>query len=308
MDRPGTDRFLTCVVRRSERDSIIRIGALILIMIVVPVFAILLTLDLLWVYNRFIADPTDVIELPNFIIEHMDDFVGAHLMEYTIGTFILYLVFNTYLNHCKRDHEWMESLIEYVDSYGRDTSVMRRIRNEADVSRTRNVTKGFLIWFIIVLLLCMMQALFISLRDMQPDLAVMVINILILVTILQLSFTSIYIYIHIFRHTKLQHEFTESFKEQMSEEFPKLETIGELKQQAKLWQFVLLMVVTLGFYSIISALWSIHLMNDHIRDEWEYEEMLLRSMAAHEGAIGVEKVFSEKPKTFIEKAWMVFTR
>lgn len=308
MDRPGMDRFLTCVIRRSEHDSIIRVGALLLIMVVIPVLAVLLTLDILWIYNRFIADPTEVIELPEFLLEHMDDFVGAHLMEYTIGTFVLFMVFRSYLSHCNRDHEWMESLIQYVDSYGRDTSVMERIRTEADVTRTKRVTIGFLIWFIIVLVICMLQALFISLRDMDPDLAVTVINILIIEMIVQLSFTSIYIYIHIFRHTRMQSEFTESFKEQMSDMFPKLETMPKYTQPAKLWQFIVLMIVTLGFYSVISAMWSIHLMNNHIREEWVYEEKLLRMIAAHEGAVGVEKVFSDRPKTFIEKAWMAFTR
>ncbi|MBP5735520.1 MAG: hypothetical protein J6W53_06885, partial [Candidatus Methanomethylophilaceae archaeon] len=68
MDRPGMDRFLTCVIRRSEHDSIIRVGALLLIMVVIPVLAVLLTLDILWIYNRFIADPTEVIELPEFLL------------------------------------------------------------------------------------------------------------------------------------------------------------------------------------------------------------------------------------------------
>ncbi|MBQ7620981.1 MAG: hypothetical protein IJV02_01020 [Candidatus Methanomethylophilaceae archaeon] len=63
-----------------------------------------------------------------------------------------------------------------------------------------------------------------------------------------------------------------------------------------------------GLFSIFSTMWSIHLMNDHIRDQWAYEEKLVRLIARHEGAIGVEYVYSDKEKTLPEKILMAFTR
>ena len=308
MNRPGMDRFLTCVVRRSESDTIIRVGALLLIMVVVPVMAILLTMDLLWVYNNYLSDPEEVIELADFLLNHLDDFVGAHLMEYTIGTFVLYLIFNSYLRHCKRDLVWMDSLIEYVDSYGRDTTRMRSIRNKADEKRTSRVTRGFLIWFIIVLSLCMLQALFISLRNMQTELAMTTINILILVMIVQMAFTSIYIYRHIVGHSRLQHVFTEEFRNQMSEDLPKLETTEALESHISIWKYLPLLVMTFGLFSIVSTLWSIHMMNHHIRDQWYYEEKTLRMIAIKEEVTAVDRVFSEKEKTRTEKFIMFMTR
>lgn len=308
MTDTGADRFLTCVVRRSDKDSIIRIGALLLIMVVTPVVAILLTLDILWVYNRFIADPTDVIELPNFILDHMDDFAGAHLMEYTIGTFILYLILKTYLEHNERDVVWMDSLITYMESYGRGIEELISIRNQIYLDRIRRVARGFLVWFAFVITVCVFQALFISLRNLEPHMAVMTINILIFVMIVQLSFTSIYIYRHIAKHTVLQHRFTELFAEEMSDIFPNLGTIEAIDAKIPLWKFVVPMILTFGLFSIISTMWSIHLMNDHIRDQWAYEEKLVRLIARHEGAIGVEHVHSEKKKTLPEKILMAFTR
>lgn len=55
-------------------------------------------------------------------------------------------------------------------------------------------------------------------------------------------------------------------------------------------------------------MWSIRLMNDHIRDQWAYEEKLVSLIARHEGAIGVEHVHSDKEKTLPEKILMAFTR
>lgn len=304
----GADAFLTCVVRRSEKDSIIRIGALILIMVVTPLMSILLTLDIIWVYNRFIADPSEVIELPTFLMDHMDDFAGAHLMEYTIGTFLLYLIFKAYLNHNERDIVWMDSLITYVKSYGRDTEDLIPLRNKIHTEQIKRVTRSFLIWFAFVLVVCMLQALFISLRDMQPHIAVMTINIFILIMIIQLSFTTIYIYRHISMHAKLQHVFTQLFTERMSDMFPDLGTMKAEDKAVPLWKFVVPMILTLGLFSIFSTMWSIHLMNNHIRDQWEYEERLVRLIARQEKAIGVEMVRSDRKKTLAEKIYMALVR
>jgi hypothetical protein len=308
MANTGVDRFLTCVIRRSEKDTIIRVGALILIMIVTPVVAILLTLDALWVYNNYIADPTEIIEFPNFVLSHLDDFAGAHMMEYSIGTYILYLVFRSYLNHCERDLEWMDSLIAYANHKGRNTENLTNIRNKGFIEKTRRVTKCFLIWFIIVLFVCGFQAVFISLKDMQPQLAVMTINILIFVMILQMAFTTIYIYRHIKYHTEVQHEFTTEFAKIMPEMAPKMETTECFIKDVALWKFLVPMILTFGLFSILSTMMSIHLMNHHIRDQWVYEEKLVRRIAHEEKAVGVEKVFSDREKTLAEKVLMVFSR
>ena len=51
--------------------------------------------------------------------------------------------------------------------------------------------------------------------NMEPHMAVVTINILIFVMIIQLSFTSIYVYRHVSKHTILQHRFTELFAKEM---------------------------------------------------------------------------------------------
>ena len=304
----GADTFLTCVVRRSEKDSLIRIGALILIMVVTPVLAILLTLDAFWVYNRFFADPEEIIGLPTFIIDHLDDFAGAHLMEYTIGSYLLYLIFKTYLSHNERDVVWMDSLITYVGSYGRKTEDLKAIRDRIHTDQIRRVVRRFLYWFAFVVLACIAQALFISLKNMQPNSAVMIINIFILVMIIQLSFTTIYIYRHTSKHTMLQHEFTLIFSERMSDMFPDIGTISYDGRRIPLWKFIVPMVITFGLYSLVSTMWAIHIMNNHIREQWEYEERLVRLIARQEKAIGVDMVTSEREKTLAEKVFMAFSR
>ena len=308
MAAKGADEFLTCVIRRSEKDSIIRIGALILVMVVVPIMAILLTLDAIWVYNNYLADPTEVIEFASFILDHMDDFAGAHMMEYTIGTYILYLVLKTYLSHSDRDITWMDSLIDYAESYGHDTKELRRVRNQSKVEGSRHVTRYFLMWFAIALSLCIFQSLFISLRDMQPHVAVMVINILIFVMIVQMSFTSVYIYRHITYHSQKQHEFTELFSEAMADELPGLGSMHMYEKVIPVWKLMIPLILTLGLFSIISTPMAIHMMNNHIREEWGYEERLVRLMYRQEGAVGVDKVFTEREKTLVEKVYMMFAR
>ena len=102
--------------------------------------------------------------------------------------------------------------------------------------------------------------------------------------------------------------FTELFAEEMSESFPNLGTVEAFDTKIPLWKFIVPMILTFGLFSIFSTMWSIHLMNDHIRDQWAYEENLVRLIARHEGAIGVEYVHSDKEKTLPEKILMAFTR
>ncbi|MBQ7622080.1 MAG: hypothetical protein IJV47_06325 [Candidatus Methanomethylophilaceae archaeon] len=45
-----------------------------------------------------------------------------------------------------------------------------------------------------------------------------------------------------------------------------------------------------------------------IREQWAYEERLVRLIARQEKAIGVDKVTSEREKTLAEKVFMAFSR
>ena len=290
MGSPSADKFLTCVLKRSENDAIVRVGALILIMLVVPVMAVLLTLDALWIFNTYFADPTEVIELPNFILDHMDDFVGAHMMEYTIGTFILFFLMKAFYDHCKRDHMWMDALIGYAEENGRDASKLKSIKGEMKIGRADRIYKVYGVWFVVVGLCCVFQALFISMRDLEPHTAVAIINGLIFVMIAQLSYTTGFLIYFINIYDEVQVRFTEEYQSLMSDLLPDLGVMVDNIKEIKMAPYMVITILTLGLLSLFSMFWAVHTLNIHIKNQWDYEEKLMRIIAKREKAIRVEVV------------------
>ncbi len=290
MGDESADRFLTCVIKRSENDLIIRVGALILIMLVVPLVAILILLDAIWVYNTYIADPTKVIDLPVFIFDHLDHFAGAHLMEYTVGTFLMYMIIKEYVDHEKRDLVWMDSLIDYAEYRGHDAGRMKEIRDNVRSKSARKVKKAFLIWFILVIVASACQALFISLRDMDPQSAVLVINVLIFEIMVQIIFTGAYLQRKTVKLTDLQCRFSEAFHESMRGDFPEMEPMRLEVKEIKLIYTIILNAVTLGVFGLFHLFWAVSELNLHIRTQWMYELALVRAVGKNEKVAGVEKV------------------
>ena len=288
MGRQSADDFLTCVMKRSENDLIIRVGALILLFVVVPILAIIIAADINWFYNEYIRNPSETVEFPKFIVDHIDDFAGAHLMEYTIGTFILFIIIRSLKNHARRDIEWMSALTDYAESYGHDVSALRVIMGRVNLEKTLKLAWGFYIWFLAVLICCICQALFISLDNLEVHTAVMTINVLIFEMVIQVCFTSFYIQWKIRKLDRIQCDFTKVFCWMMKGDFVILMPMPPSMKPHKLKRHLVAIALTLGSYSTFYLLWSVEVMNKHIRRQWTYEEYLLGKIIKQEGATGAE--------------------
>lgn len=114
------DRFVDCVIRRTEWDALPKTNGIVLILVLPTIINIILTTTLL--------------------AFHQDIFPGDHsliiatvmgiMAECCLAGFVLFSLAKRTRNHLARDRVWMDSLIGYVESHGADTSGMRRVREE----------------------------------------------------------------------------------------------------------------------------------------------------------------------------------
>ena len=109
------DRFVDCVIRRTEWDALPKTNGIVLILVLPTIINIILTTTLL--------------------AFHQDIFPGDHsliiatvmgiMVECYLAGFVLFSLAKRTRNHLARDRVWMDSLIGYVESHGADTSGMR---------------------------------------------------------------------------------------------------------------------------------------------------------------------------------------
>ena len=294
MGKQSADRFLTCVLKRPDNDLVIRIGAILMIMLIVPMIALLLTIDSVWVYNTYIVDSSKTVDLLTFFFNHMDDIAGAHLFEYCIGVFLMYMIMNTFMGHLRRDIVWMDSLIEYAEDYGHETDRLKEMREDMMVGHSERYTKFFLVWFVVVAVVCVLQCVFISMKDMEPHAAVMVVNILIFEVIVQMSFTTVYLYKYVQNCDMRQCEFTEEFVRLMKDDIPDACPMKTNMKYGSVRTVMFATILTLGMLSVFGIMYAIHRLNIHICTQWSYEEDLLKTIGLKEGANSIIRIPKER--------------
>lgn len=294
------DDFLTCVIGRSENDTIVRINSILLVMVMVPFVVIILVLDAHWVYSTYIAeDPTQIISFSQFVLNHIDDFLGAHLVECTVGTYLLFMIMKELVNHCQRDMIWMDALIGYAGSKGCDTSAMEEVKGSMKFERAILLAKIFLAWFVLVFFLCVAQALFLSNMNMDSQVGVYTINVLVMEMVIQIAFCGLYLFNVVQRFDASQVRFTELFVDAMGDQLEGIEPMVSNIRTHRILVHLLLVIVTLGLYSFPFFLVSVFRMNKHIDVQWPYEENLLNAILRKEGAIGILKKEDEVSRGFV---------
>jgi len=96
------------------------------------------------------------------------------------------------------------------------------------------------------------------------------------------------------RHDKMQADFTGA----MCKEFDRFgfcaEPFSHDIPSSRIWVHALLMLLSLGLYSVIYLFISCKEMNSHLVGQWVYEEDLMRRMIDFEGGIGIEAVTAER--------------
>ena len=280
---PGADRFLNCVLNRSKRDIILKILVLLLVVLGTPIYMINGILSYQIMSGSF----------------DLDQYFVVALFMCTIAAYIIYNIVKSLVQHRDRDIEWMSALIEYASYLDRDTQRLSEIRDELPGLVTRNYQRGAFVLFLAVAVLSIVQAAL----DMSVVLDFDHLTILVILDtsfiFVTLGVVCLIVHDRISMIDVLQYRFTVIFTEMMNDRDHHLDPMPKVIWRSRPLRHMLLMIVTLGFYSIPYALWTVHQMNLHIKRQWEYERSVLEWMAVRDGAISVEKVEKEKQKGVI---------
>ena len=275
MKAPGAERFLNCVMHRSQSDAVVLVAVILLVVLGTP-SQLFYTIYSFYSYTE---QSFDLIDLYTMIL-----FMGI------IATFVLYKMVKSLTDHHARDVEWTGSLTEYAESCGKDVTELRAIGSEISAVTGIAATKTAQLCFIVVFFFNMSLAIFYAMSfEYHED--VIYTSEVILLTLIQvdLCLSTLYVYHCFSKLDALQCRFTEAFSEIMSEG-DRLKTLSTGIRQHKLWIHAALMIVTLGIYALPFMLWTVHTQNVHILSQWDYETDLLHWMGVRDGAKGIEAV------------------
>ena len=271
---PGADRFLNCVLNRSKKDIVLMVLVLLLVVLGTPFYMVRGILN-----HQIYTESFD-----------LDQYFTVVIFMCAISAFVIYNIVKSLVQHKDRDVEWMSALIEYV-SYNRgDTERLSGIRDELSGLVSRRYQTGAFILFVAVAVSAVVQAIL----DMAMilDFEHLVVLEIFDMAFMFVTMSTICLIVHdrISMIDVLQYRFTLVFSKMMNDEDHHLDPMPKIVWRSKPLRHMILMMATLGFYSIPYALWTVHQMNLHIKRQWTYERTALEWMAVRDGAVAVDKM------------------
>ncbi len=276
MNIPGANRFLNCVLKRDEKDSVLMILVIMFVAFGTPSY-------MLYGMIRFQIETQQLYGLGSY-------FRIVMLMT-CVATFVIYFVIKSFSDHHERDVVWMESLTEYARHNGCDTSEMVRLTEELKGLSNPKYVKSTLVTFVVITVICTVSSILYGIST-SGETVIMDIEEIIMIsfTIVELAAINIFIFTTIRKIDSIQCGFTKLFCEAMSDEEHVLEPMFTGVKYRKLRPHIILMVCTLGVYVFIMTLWTVHTMNLHILGQWKYEENVLDWMVKRDGVESVESI------------------
>jgi len=284
------EAFLNCVLKRNESDTVMRIGALLMVLFVAP----------MTVTGFVFYQVVEIYQETGLILVTAWDFVGIMILVSTTSVFYLLFLVSGTEKHYKRDRVWLRALCEYARTYGHDTSEMESLIEEFDSIWIRRVKLGTAAYFIIIAAINVGQAFFLFSSMIDANLSIDVFLWLMTVLNVELAVISLYLFVFTRRHDYVQCRFSEVFYESMKEDMPELTPMATRIKLRRVWPHIILMVATLGVYALIFSLWTLHTFNLHVSRQWTYEEKLLLLIMEHEKATGIRKFDAEPEKDVIK--------
>lgn len=276
MPNPSADAFLDCIMKRSKYDTLIHMGTVFLMTIVAP---IVITV---YATNGSGMDEDKVIAL-----------IGTQMLENLIFNFIIFSIILALHKHHMRDIMWMDALIGYASSYGKDVSGMRAVRQRSTDDRLPAVVTAFRVYIVILTAVTVIQGVMVSVRGMDVDTCRSLVMTYSLIMLILLCISTAYQFKKLRKYNSLQFEFTRLFSKSMSCELGSIPSMTNRIWTKHVWPHVFLMVITAGFYAMPFSLFVIHSMNAHITSQHRYEGKLLRLMMEKEGATGITRTEQE---------------
>lgn len=275
------DMFADCVVRRSEYDTVMKPGTVILTMVLPALLALVAVM---------------VVIDANVGTSFTDEGVRAGILVATVTECcvigqMLYMLSARTARHQARDDTWAEALMGYAESKGADTSEMRDIakrmhrKGRSPLRVVSLVMWGFSVLFLIGL------GVYLGLLSRPMDQMVYLLGavsyvLLILQFLLSVGAT----YGFPYDHEKRQIAFTEELSARMHDVGIDVPAMERLVGKPHRIICAVLFVVTLGLFSVVLFLLACRNMNLHIHNQWAYEQKLLDRIVGLEGGKGVEPV------------------
>lgn len=307
MDIPAPDRFLDCVLYRAEKDIII---SPLVMLLVVPGSLVFLLVFLIFIY------------LDWGVWFGLSD-TGLYLTSLFLFmdvAFIMYVLVKSITLHIRGDITWMDALAEYAENKGKDASELRSILGELSSTRIRWFRLASFVIFLGSVLMMIISFFIFDFNDpysaVSPfDVRTKVVLILAMAILCGTSFFGL---IRVYRIDDIQCRFTEVFTRVMGDSrFSRpMESCIPLDMREALIAMVAIAssitlaiyialeyvegvkvplidspwVYLLGFYFTSLFFYVLHILNRHIRIQWDYESELLNWMAVREGAKRVVRI------------------
>ena len=273
MPNECADAFLDCIMKRSRYDTMMHMGMIILVMVVTPIII------LGFIHTQDYLDTREI-----------SGIIGAQLLENLIFNFIIFsIVLALYKHHC-RDILWMNALAGYAESYGHDVSELRGIIREFDDRGIRLVVKVFRIYIIALTVLTVIQGVAVSVKGLDIDTCVHIVEMLALLMLILLCISTGYQFKKLRKYDSLQRRFERLFCSMMSKELHGITPNAGRIWAKWVWPHVILMIVTVGLYSLPFSLYVVHTMNVHITTQHRFEGRLMVAIMEKEGATGIRRI------------------
>lgn len=279
MDRnESADAFADCVVRRTEYDTVMKPGLVVMTM-VVPALIALAMVTVIMDANVGTVFTEDGVRA---------GIVTALVTECCVVGFMLYVLSGRTSSHQRRDDIWARSLIGYAGSKGADTGELERLADRMHAKgRSPLRVISLVLWgFSLVLLLAMV--FYFGLLTGSIDRRIYVLaGAAYVLLILEFLLSTGATYGFPYAHEKAQIAFTEKLSSVLEGRGVRIEPMRPLVGKPHWVIAILLFIVTLGLFTAVLFLFACRNMNIHIRNQHEYEDELLRIIIDAEGGSGV---------------------
>ncbi|MDO5854037.1 MAG: hypothetical protein Q4Q62_08420 [Thermoplasmata archaeon] len=289
----AADEFVNCVVRRGDKDLLLKPSLIILALVVPLILGSVLALG-----SVFYIDANSSHQMFPHDQASQDRLVATFLYtlfatEAALASFLVFCVTRRNRNHLDRDKVWMTSLCDYVESHGGDAKEMRKL-SEKTVGRYGEMVAmcSKAVWaFLVVVLACTGIVLSYTMglfEDGWSLLGIGAVALIYVLLILQFAFTVSAVFGLPARHDSVQAKFTEELERKCALFGLYVGKMEHTVKRRGIWIHAVLMVITLGMYSFVYLFIACRDMNQHLRSQWDYEEELMRKIVEFEGGRGIE--------------------
>ena len=273
MSNESADAFLDCIMKRPRYDTMIHMGTVFLIVGVAPVV-------IMWFINSSHTAGT----------YEMIGIVGAHMLENLLFNFIIFSIVLALYKHHLRDILWMDALTGYARSYRHDVSKLESIMLEFDDRSIDKAIKLMRIYIAALIAVTILQAVFVSVHEMDINTCIRIMIAYMLMMLVMLCISTCYQFKKLRRYDRLQHRFENAFYSMMKGELKDISPNAKRIWTRYLWPHVIVMILTVGLYSLLFCFFVVHCMNVHLTTQHRYEGRLMRAIMNKEGAVGVRSV------------------